>query len=648
MRHILLYIIVCIALIPRVYSQKNKVEKADSQFQDYAFIDAIGTYEKVVKEGYRSPELFQRLADSYYFTGDYTQAAKYYKELFKENPKPNSEYYYRYSLCLKSLGDFTNADKMMDIFISQNSNDQRGRIFTSNSDYLTLIDENSNRYDIRSLDLNSDHSDYSPAFFGESIVFTSNRPIPGKRKPKIDKWSNEPFSNLYISNIAENGNYGDVHLLSENLNSEFHQSSAVFTKDGKVMYFTANTYSGRKGKDKGIKTLVLLKATLNDKGSWTNVLEVPIDQKGSNNAHPALSPDEKTLYFSSDRSGSFGESDLYRAVIKSDGTYGKPENLGSAINTEGRETFPFISKANELYFSSNGYPGMGGLDIYRAIIYPNGTLSQPVNVGKPVNSTEDDFGFIINSVSKDGYFTSNKKDKYGSDNIYKIKETKSLKEDAGQSKLISGNINEVTTNLPITGAKITLYDNQYTKILETQSKEAGSYALGRLGYGTYRLKVEMTGYETVEFFTTVSNTEPEALKLQQSLVKNYTNVTAGTNLNEILNTHDLYFELNKWDLNSLAEADLAKVLMFMTKYPKIMVNVEAHTDVRGSDDYNLKLSARRADAVVKWLTKNGVAKKRLHPVGYGETKITNQCKDGIECSEKEHRLNRRIDFVVTH
>lgn len=646
MRHILLHIIVTITLIPVVYSQNNKIVRADSQFQDYAFIDAIGTYEKVVKEGYRSPELFQRLADSYYFTGEYAQAAKYYKELFKDEKNPKSEYFYRYSLCLKSIGDFKNADKLMDSFIEQNSQDKRGRIYAQNSDYLNLIDENSGRYEIKIIELNSDYSEYAPSFFGKNLVFTSNRPVKGNKKSKIDKWSNEPFSNLYISNTEISGNLAQAKLFSESLNSEFHQSSAVYTKDGKVMYFTANTYGEKKGKKDGVKTLVLLKATLNENGIWTDIKELELNQKGSNNAHPALSHDEKTLYFSSDRQGSYGESDLYKATIRPDGSFGIPENLGPGINTEGRETFPFVSDANELYFSSNGYPGLGGLDIYRTLINNDGTYTQPVNIGKPVNSIDDDFSFIINSATKDGFFASNKKDKFGSDNIYKIKEISSLGEDAGQNKPLTGTIKEVNTNQPIIGAKITLYDNQYNKILETQSGEGGTYILGKLGYGAYRLKVEMPGYETMEFYTTVSATEPVNLNLQQSLVKNYTNITPGTSLNEILNTHDLFFEFNEYDLNDLAEADLAKVLMFMKKYPKIKVNIEAHTDARGSIDYNLKLSTKRADVVVKWLAKNGIVKKRLRPVGYGENKIINQCKDGVECNEKEHRQNRRIDFIV--
>ncbi|WP_330444442.1 OmpA family protein [Flavobacterium sp. C4GT6] len=633
------FLLITLLLSGYINSQEQKkIVAADTKFNKYAFVDAIEIYESVIKQGYRSPELFQRLADSYYFNGQYAKAEEYYREYFTEEEKPNSEYLYRYSLCLKSKGKFTLADSLMNVFVAQNKQDYRARLFSDKEDYLEVIEENSGRYKISDLGINSDYSDYGPYILNNKLIFTSSR--PNSRRPLIDKWSNQPYSSIYSADNTPDGNFYDVKIFDKNILSQYHESTPVFTKDGKTIYFTSSNVEILQKKGEQKLLLKLYKATY-DGESWGDVKELSINEKYSNNAHPALSPDEKWLYFVSDRYGTVGSSDIYRVSINEDGTFGEPENLGLNINTEGRETFPYVSANNKLYFASDGHPGLGGLDVFCADISEDGSLKQPVNVGKPVNSESDDFSFIINDFSRIGFFASNRTNNFKSDNIFKINEISPIPEDFGQHKPIVGKVLGVD-NI----AKITLFDFQYDKILETKTNKEGEYNLGELGFGQYRIKVESDGYEIIEATFTVAKDKPEKAELTQELKKKSLELSPGTNLRDILNIRDLFFELNESDINQLAEADLAKILVFLKKNSEVKVKICAHTDSRGNEFYNLKLSQRRAYTTKSWLVDHGIDSNRIIAVGYGESKILNHCTNGVLCSEEEHQLNRRVDFIL--
>ena len=202
---------------------------------------------------------------------------------------------------------------------------------------------------------------------------------------------------------------GEPKMFDSKINTRFNESTPVFTKDGKTMYFTRNNFlDGKKGKDANKVTLVkIYKATL-ENNKWTKITELPFNSDNYSTAHPALSPDGNTLYFASDMPGSIGQSDLFKGKVNNDGSYGSPENLGKTINTEGRETFPFVSDENELYFSTDGHPGLGGLDVFVSTINPDGSFGEVQNLGADINSPKDDFAYLIETKSRRGFFTSNK------------------------------------------------------------------------------------------------------------------------------------------------------------------------------------------------------------------------------------------------
>ncbi|MFC4741121.1 flagellar motor protein MotB, partial [Flavobacterium ponti] len=298
--------------------------------------------------------MFKKLGNAYYFNAELDKAAQWYGKLMDLNQEVEPEYYFRYSQSLKSLGEYTKANEMLEKFNQAKADDSRAQKYEATKNYLEIIEENSGRYAVENAGaINSKYSDYGSAFLGEELIFASARDTGGIFKRK-HKWTNQSFTNLYQSKVNGDGNLEEAEKFSKSTNSKFHESTPVFTKDGKTMYFTRNNYvDGKKGKS-GEKVILLkiLKATLVD-DKWENVVELPFNSNEYSTAHPALSPDDKTLYFASDMPGTLGMSDLYKVSINGE-SYGEPENLGPVFNTEARETFPFMSDENELYFASDG------------------------------------------------------------------------------------------------------------------------------------------------------------------------------------------------------------------------------------------------------------------------------------------------------
>lgn len=623
------------------YSQKSSFEKAEKQYDNYAYVDAIATYEKVAKKGYKDERMFQQLGNAYYFKAELTKAVKWYDELFSDYPVQQPEYYYRYSQALKSIGNYVKADKMLEQFNAKNGNDSRGVLFKNNKNYLEEIKANSGRFSVSDAGINSPFSDYGSFVLDDKLVFASARDTGGISK-KVFKWNNQAFTNLFWTEVKPNGELGKPKRFVSKINSKFNESSAVFTQDGKTMYFTRNNYAeGKKGNDANNKTLLkLYKATLID-GEWDNVVELPFNSNEYSVAHPALSVDENVLYFASDMPGTLGQSDLFKVDIKVDGTYGAPINLGPEINTEGRETFPFISDENELYFASDGHVGLGGLDVFVVRIEGDGTYNKVLNVGTPVNSSQDDFGYIINSNTRKGYFSSNREGGKGSDDIYKFKELTKLKFD----QTITGLITDLDTGVVLPEAKISLYDENFKLLKQVLADDKGQYSLPLLIGKVYYIRGDKEEYLTKEIAVNIKSFS-ESTDYSIGLEKKIKPISVGTDLAKTLNIPIVYFDLDKSNIRKDAAFELTKVVVVMQQFPEMKIDVRSHTDSRQSADYNQKLSDKRAKATIAWLVKNGIDSTRLIGEGYGESQLVNQCTDGVKCSEKEHQANRRSEFII--
>ena len=629
-----------------LFAQPEKeLEKANEMYKNFSYVDAIKIYERIAQKGFVNQEMLESLGNAYYYNAEYKKALPWYEQLFQEGKyKVKPEYYYRYAQTLKSVGDYTQADKMMAKFVElTNANDTRAALFEENKDYQTVIKNNSGRFQLNNASINTENSEYGTALYGDKIVFAGATDAR-KAKRGVSQWTGESFYDLYEAEHFDQ-KLGSRKPFSSSVNTQFNESTPVFTKDGNTMYFTRNNYVNRKlGTD--IENTILLKilrATKDKNGNWGNIVEVPFNSDQYNVAHPALSPDEKYLYFASDMPGSFGNSDIFRVEILGDNQYGTPENLGNIINTAGRESFPYISKDNVLYYSSDGIPGLGGLDIFAAKFNADGSTSKPVNIGMPGNSADDDFCFVFNSDSKIGFLTSNRPGGKGKDDIYSFHEDKPLLFSC--QKNIKGIVKDAKTKAIIANAKVILSDKVMKEVGKDQSKTDGTFTFEKVNCNDshYYLRGEKEKYETAEVNVTVGKDE---VVYEILLNPREVAIKKGMDLAKVFEIKEIKFDYNKADIRPDAAVELTKIVEVMREYPKMKIDIRSHTDSRGADSYNLKLSDRRAKATLEWIVKQGIDRKRLKAKGYGETRLVNGCSNGVPCTEEEHQENRRSEFIV--
>lgn len=629
-----------------LFAQPEKeLEKANEMYKNFSYVDAIKIYERIAQKGFVNQEMLQSLGNAYYYNAEYKKALPWYEQLFQEGKyKVKPEYYYRYAQTLKSVGDYTQADKMMAKFVElTNANDTRAALFEENKDYQTVIKNNSGRFQLNNASINTENSEYGTALYGDKIVFAGATDAR-KAKRGVSQWTGESFYDLYEAEHFDQ-KLGSRKPFSSSINTQFNESTPVFTKDGNTMYFTRNNYVNRKlGSD--IENTILLKilrATKDKNGNWGDIVEVPFNSDQYNVAHPALSPDEKYLYFASDMPGSFGNSDIFRVEILGDNQYGTPENLGNIINTAGRESFPYISKDNVLYYSSDGIPGLGGLDIFAVKFNADGSTSKPVNIGMPGNSADDDFCFVFNSDSKIGFLTSNRPGGKGKDDIYSFHEDKPLLFSC--QKNIKGIVKDAKTKAIIANAKVILSDKVMKEVSTDQSKTDGTFTFEKVNCNDshYYLRGEKEKYETAEVNVTVGKDE---VVYEILLNPREVAIKKGMDLAKVFEIKEIKFDYNKADIRPDAAVELTKIVEVMREYPKMKIDIRSHTDSRGADSYNLKLSDRRAKATLEWIVKQGIDRKRLKAKGYGETRLVNGCSNGVPCTEEEHQENRRSEFIV--
>lgn len=641
---ILLYITIISVFSFNCYAQKAQLAAADKKYESFAYIDAIKTYERVAEKGYKSVDMFQKLGNSYYFNGELDKAAKWYDELFLMAPDQQPEYFFRYAQSLKAVGQTDKANEMMEKFHQKAGNDKRANLFDDNKNYLDRIRMNSGRYKVEDAGINSKYSDYGSAFFLNKLVFTSSRDTGGLMQRK-HKWNNQHFTNLYVTDLDEEMTPGKVSKFSKKINSKFHESSAVFTKDGLTMYFTRNNFlDGKKGKDGNDITLIKIYKASFENEEWTKVTELPFNSDQYSTAHPALSPDEKTLYFVSDMPGTKGQSDIFKVKINEDGSFGIPENLGNAINTEGKETFPLVTDENELYFASDGHPGLGGLDIFVSKIDSEGnSIGEIQNLGDGANSPKDDFAYLIDTKSRKGFVTSNRGGGQGFDDIYKFLETKRLK----CEQELYGKVTDLVTSQILPDAKISLYDSAFNLVNTAVTDSSGNYTFAVECGKTYNVRAAKIDYTTKEQKITIPMVNDGKTNLPFALEKEACKVAVGDDLGKCFGIKMIYFDLDKYNIRPEAALDLEKILDVLTQNPTMKLDIRSHTDSRASFEYNQVLSDNRAKSTINWLVKNGVDSSRLSGKGYGETQLVNQCSDDVKCSEEEHQLNRRSEFIIT-
>jgi outer membrane protein OmpA-like peptidoglycan-associated protein len=460
---------------------------------------------------------------------------------------------------------------------------------------------------------------------------------------QIYQRTGQPFTNLYYTVKQADGSYSKAELYSKNTFSIFHEASPVFSKDGNTMYYTQNEVKENNQK-RVVNGLYKIYKSVRQQGKWKNLGVQDIFVKDSARvAHPALSPDGKTLYFASDARGTFGQSDLFKVTINEDGSYTAPENLGNTINTEGRESYPFVTKDNILLFASDGHPGQGGFDLFALDLSQKGAL--PVHLNAPLNSAFDDFGLSWDRTTNNGVFTSNRPEGQGDDDLYVFTNTNPFFEFDYNAR-ITGKVIDKNTNLPLANSKVVLYNNQGKEQGSTTTDENGDFVFEKvLSNASYRTQASKKTYSTNETAPSLALYEREVattIVLDQDQYK----LEQGLDLAKALSLRHIYFDLDKSNIRPDARVELEKIVEVLTQNPSIKIEIGSHTDSRQSKQYNQALSQRRAKSTLDYLVKRGIAKNRLTAKGYGESQLVNQCADGVQCSEADHQLNRRSTFVI--
>lgn len=616
-------------------AQEAKLKNANQKYDDYAYLDAAKIYEQVAESGYRSEELFEKLGNTYYFKADYEEAEKWYQELYKLDNDMGPEYLLRFSQSLKAVGKEKEAEEIYDRFLNKTGILNEG--FSSSSDYLKIIAKNSNRYQIKALPLNSKGTDYGSFVQDGVLYFSSTRNLKGRRG--VDVWSDEAFLDIYSIGYDKEGNtHGRPMALKGDVNTKLHESSPVLTKNGRTMYFTGTNATRRIKKGKNEKDRLKIYRATKVGEKWVNIEDLSINGDNYSNVHPVLGPNGKRLYFSSNMPSSIGQTDLFYATINADGTLGKPKNLGPKINTKGRESFPYITGDNELYFSSDGHFGLGGYDVFYIDLKTTGM--QLLNVGMPINGPADDFAFSMDNRTKKGFFSTNREEV---DNIYRLTETRSI--DEILEAQLTGVVTDRDTGKPIKNAAIEINSTDKNNSYSVTTDENGGYTTTINRFRAYIITVAKKEYDTTDDFIAKGQ---DRYRKDFRLVRNVlvVNTNGGADLSDILNIEQIHFDFNSSYLRDRSKIELEKISVAMKQRPKLKIEIFAHADSRGGDKYNIWLSERRARRARQYLIESEIDPSRIIFKGYGESRLLNDCGDNVDCTVEEHQQNRRIEFII--
>lgn len=822
----LIYTLLVCFLATGAMAQTGKLKHAKQKFDNLDYIGAIELYNEILEDADVASAKIN-LAESYRKVND-TQNAEFWYGQVVRLPEAEPIHKLYYGQMLQRNGKCDLAREWYQSFVDLVPDDQRGQYLLRACDYEDeLMAKGAGLFEVAEVDFNSHSDDFSPQYYKNGIVFSSERDTnPIIRRTHT--WTGNPFLELYYVDMKETGGdeascgnytFGRPEKFSNEINTKYHDAVVSFSKNGEEIFFTRNNFlDGKKDyDDDGVMRLKVFYARSEGEGEWGELQSLPFNSNEYSVAHPSLSEDGQKLYFASDMPGGFGGFDIYYSE-KESGRWGPPLNLGSEVNTEGTEVFPYAGKDGKIYFASDGLIGLGGLDIYTTSQRENGIWQEPENLGYPINTLSDDFGVIFNEEGTCGFFSSNREGGVGNDDIYSLKKiaipievlvydestdlpiegatvvitckgdtlitdangkvtfdmklndccnlTASMEDYESNSDeactndmsladnleikiplkkdtefMLEGIVYDGLSQLPMEGATVTLYDQDsgdspedYEVVAEFTTTSTGKYSFEIEKDKCYRVKATMESYfagiaddvctkELEESETLVENlylmptttgpyTEEEIKEFtgsegntdytfydpnQRMHIDKETLLPAegeyadgklyrkGVLMDEELNDPGyipveddpfaepgedggvagggntgmgsggpkaipyllhIYYDFNKSNIRADAISELEKLYQLMVDNEQYIIEIGSHTDARGSTYYNVSLSQRRANAVVKWLVNKGIDRSRLVARGYGEKVTVNKCVNNVKCTEKEHQMNRRTEFKV--
>ena len=654
---IYLFLIVITGVLSGCNYDARLFKKAKQNFE-------VGEYEWTIREVkplaqryYRAKETNYFVAESYRLSNRIQYATPYYL-IAKEKGYDDKNINLHLAYAAKANGKYADARKYLKEFIDSKPSRELVVKAEIELENLPAVEEYSKKpspVKIQGLVGNTNQAEFGPIKIGDELILTSSK------KPLIYKNNGLPFLGLYKARLKSPGEIEKLELFSANLlDANANEGTPAFSKDGNTMVFAR----GNSGKSKDPSPDVDLYISTKRDGNWSTPERLAIWDSIGWDGSPAFSRDGKTLYFSSNRRGGKGGLDLYRAPMDNSGRFGRPINLGSTINTRGNELFPYVSEDGKLYFSSDGHPSLGGLDLF--VASRSGDEIQIEHLGVPINSVGDDFGLFL-ADSTQGYFSSNRVGGKGDDDIYYFESTGS--EDRWWSNEImiseSGEAAKVALyhlrtqivnarNKPIAKAKVgvkrngeiqpVLFSNAegYLDIIDLNPADQISFNASKEKYLTKRSEFLMDGREIPKQLLKKELTDTTFdHKITLGLAE------VGEELGALFDVNPIYYDLDKSNIRPDAAAELDKIVQVLKDNPDISIELGSHTDARASASYNLKLSQRRAESAVKYIIEHGIEASRIKAKGYGETQLINGCSDGVDCSEEAHQENRRTEFKIT-
>ncbi len=618
----------------------NLSKNASKSFENGEYDIAIDQYQKLLSKNENDPDLNFKLAEAYKKSNKIGQAAPYYYASIK-NGIDEEMAWFNYAQALKANGKYGEAKDALNDYLQKASNPAVIKLAESDLsglENLPMLKDSESYYRVKNLDaINTPAAEYSPVYNKGELYFTSNRD-----GGKIYKATGTGFTDIY--SVRSRGAVVELPTLKpldEIINDPgVNEGSVTFSADGFTMIFA----KGNSGKSSDTEQINLY-FTRYRNGRWSNPRPLNINDPAAWDSSPALSPDGSTLYWASDRPGGFGGSDIYSATVNNRGRWVDVRNLGPEINTPGDEAFPYAAEDGSLYFSSDGHPGLGRLDIF--VAKRRGGAMRVENLGAPMNSEGDDFGIYLFNVSR-GFFSSNRTGGKGDDDIY------TFVNDDPNLKIVNFYLAGTTVTTKEDGSeeilgntKVRLLDVDGDKLIsEAFTGEDGSFKFQVFGEENYYLVAEKPDFFTTRTdFSTVGKS-PDL----KTLTEQITNITFETKINlnriEVLKPivlENIYYDLDKADIRPDAAIELDKLVQLMRDNPEIEIELSSHTDDRNTDAYNEDLSQRRAKSAVQYLITQGISKDRMTAKGYGESQLIIKNAQ----SEEEHQVNRRTEFRVT-
>lgn len=711
-------------------TERQDMAKGNFYFRHNAYDDALKEYEKLVKKAPKKKDaiLDARVADCYRMMKDPQQAAIWYSRALSAPKFITKEIKLHYGEVLMTLGCYEDAAYWIKQYTDVTPGSRKAANMLQGCRQATALLESKPQGTIGFLAINTDGSEFAPAIFDNSLIFTSNNIQSGSGKK--DQWTGSHYNNIYKVSCNSSGYCGtDIQQLGGKVSSKYHDGVASFTKDRKEMYFTRtmleqDMFGQNAVADQGVVHLEIMIADDYDEQEkkYRKIKPFAHNSKKHSTIHPAISPDGRSLIFASDINGGEGGTDLYISRKNDKGEWGVPVSLGKTINTDGEELFPVFIDEHKISFASNGHPGLGGMDIfYSSWDAAAQRWTTPVHAGIPVNSSYDDMSLTMYEDGVNGYFTSNRPDAKQGDNIYHY---------YSQQLFLDALVTDSMSHAGIEGAVVSLQSEQGPQELQTGA--GGRFASDLNPQMSYTVNIRKAGYKTLT--TTIPVTTrgrvsdtlkpvfhllPDAsiaykativdeatgtpvedpiliLTRDGSPMQDTINLATGTPFlktleagniyrvnaikehyysdEKVINTMqmssnsiisigdtilmckltvgavcqigDIYYDFNKAEIREDARSSLEKVIKLLKENKGLKLQINSHTDCRGSEGYNVQLSKARAEVVIRYLATKGVGPNRLKAKGMGEQRAINDCSNCEACSEEQHQNNRRTEFLV--